>query len=57
MNEKRYEIIYYFEGRRGEYFTDELEDAKTQALILRDELKYYPVVIYDVLSQEWIDIE
>ena len=60
--EKRYEIIYYVEDetapnglRKGHYHTNELHDAKTQAKILKNDLGYFPVVVYDTYNQSWVD--
>ena len=62
MSEKRYEITYYIEDedapnglRRGQYHADDLNDAKIIAKNLRDDLGRFPVVVYDCLSQDWID--
>lgn len=60
--DKRFEITYYIKDedepnglRKGHYHTDDITDAQTQARILRNELGYFPVVVYDTLSQDWVD--
>ena len=62
MREKRFEVTYYVKDedypdglRRGQYHTDEQDVAKIIATILLKDLGHFPVVVYDCLSQEWID--
>ena len=57
MDKKRFEITYYTNdgNRRGQYETEERDLAIKQAQILKNELGYFPVVIYDNQLQDWVD--
>ena len=62
MARQRYEITYYVADedapnklRKGQYYTDDEDDAKRQANILKNDLGYFPVVVYDISRQNWVD--
>ena len=64
MREKRYEITYFVkdedapEGvRRGQYHSDDEQEAIIIAKNLLNDLGYFPVVVYDCLSQAWITFD
>ena len=55
-----YEITYYVKDddgktRRNEYEVNNQADAVELAKILRDNLGYFPVVVYDKTNQEWVE--
>lgn len=62
MREKRYEVTYYVQDdnasnglRKGQYHSDEKDLAIMQAKILKNDLGYFPVVVYDNHIQKWVD--
>lgn len=55
----RYEITYFTKDeekglRRNEYHTNDKTAAISQAKILKNDLGYFPVVVYDNVNQDWI---